>query len=274
LKLWNRVNDLTDIFISLYPSLSLSLFRSFFSRFTKVDLAPGESKTIVFEDLTAKDLEYVGVDSKYILESGDFRLGIGAETDCRSENQAQDWFLNTQDTTSSSVMCMDFSLQLSNDYQPICDNVCGMWSEGICGQQVTDLQTCRETCQRQQWTWDYANCILNYYGESTCTDVNDMQCYDAFGMTSSSSGTSLKKDRQVQQEADHSDNSSVMILTIALVTSFVGLVLGFAITYFYFIRHYLPANANKTVSSNKSSSRMDDQEALLGREQFMDQETL
>jgi len=44
-------------------------------RFEKIELKPGESKTISFE-LNPKDLSYVGRDGKTILEAGDFEVAI------------------------------------------------------------------------------------------------------------------------------------------------------------------------------------------------------
>ena len=44
-------------------------------RFEKIDLKPGESKTVTFE-LNPKDLTYVGRDGKDILEAGDFEISI------------------------------------------------------------------------------------------------------------------------------------------------------------------------------------------------------
>jgi len=44
-------------------------------RFEKIDLKPGESKTVSFE-LEPKDLSYVGRDGKTILEAGDFEVMI------------------------------------------------------------------------------------------------------------------------------------------------------------------------------------------------------
>ena len=43
--------------------------------FTKVDLAPGESKEVVFE-VPAKELAFVGPDGKWRIEKGDFRLTV------------------------------------------------------------------------------------------------------------------------------------------------------------------------------------------------------
>ena len=46
--------------------------------FEKIELQPGESKTVTFE-LPAKELAFVGVDGKWRLEKGDFRLACGGQ---------------------------------------------------------------------------------------------------------------------------------------------------------------------------------------------------
>ena len=47
--------------------------------FTKVDLQPGETKTVTFT-LPAKDLAFVGADGKWVLEEGDFTLKVERQT--------------------------------------------------------------------------------------------------------------------------------------------------------------------------------------------------
>ena len=47
--------------------------------FDKVELQPGETKTVTF-DLKADDLAFVGYDGKWILEEGDFKLMIANQT--------------------------------------------------------------------------------------------------------------------------------------------------------------------------------------------------
>ena len=47
--------------------------------FDKVELQPGETKTVTF-DLNADDLAFVGYDGKWVLEEGDFRLMIADQT--------------------------------------------------------------------------------------------------------------------------------------------------------------------------------------------------
>ena len=47
--------------------------------FDKVELQPGETKTVTF-DLNADDLAFVGYDGKWVLEEGDFKLMIADQT--------------------------------------------------------------------------------------------------------------------------------------------------------------------------------------------------
>ena len=47
--------------------------------FQKVELQPGETKTVSFQ-LPAKDLAFVGADYKWVLEEGEFRLSCGGQT--------------------------------------------------------------------------------------------------------------------------------------------------------------------------------------------------
>ncbi len=47
--------------------------------FTKIELQPGETRTVSFE-LPAKALAFVGFDGRWTLEEGDFRLQAGTET--------------------------------------------------------------------------------------------------------------------------------------------------------------------------------------------------
>jgi beta-glucosidase len=47
--------------------------------FTKIELAPGETKTVTFK-LPAKDLAFVNAEGKWALEEGEFVLKIGKLT--------------------------------------------------------------------------------------------------------------------------------------------------------------------------------------------------
>ena len=48
-------------------------------QFTKIELQPGETKTVTFQ-LPAKELAFVGADGHWTLEEGDFILKIGQQT--------------------------------------------------------------------------------------------------------------------------------------------------------------------------------------------------
>ncbi len=47
--------------------------------FSKVELQPGETKTVTFR-LPAKDLAFVGADCKWVLEEGEFRISCGGQS--------------------------------------------------------------------------------------------------------------------------------------------------------------------------------------------------
>jgi len=58
--------------------------------FTKIELKPGEVKTVTFE-LPAKNLAFVGADGKWTLEEGDFVLKIGDQTVNAVCTQTKTW---------------------------------------------------------------------------------------------------------------------------------------------------------------------------------------
>ena len=58
--------------------------------FTKIELQPGELKTITFQ-LPAKKLAFVGADGKWTLEEGDFILKIGNQTVATACTQTKIW---------------------------------------------------------------------------------------------------------------------------------------------------------------------------------------
>ena len=63
----------SDIVASLIPDVKR------LREFTKVDLAPGESKVVAFT-IPAKELAFVGSDGKWRLEAGDFRMSCGGQS--------------------------------------------------------------------------------------------------------------------------------------------------------------------------------------------------
>ncbi|MCR5077597.1 MAG: glycoside hydrolase family 3 C-terminal domain-containing protein [Prevotella sp.] len=58
--------------------------------FDKIDLQPGETKTVSLT-VPAKDLAFVGYDGKWILEEGDFRIQTGDQTLTVSCDQTKKW---------------------------------------------------------------------------------------------------------------------------------------------------------------------------------------
>ena len=55
--------------------------------------------------LSSKDLEYVGLDLRPVLEAGVFLFGVGPSSDCRSDPDS----------------CVSLNVALSDDYQPACE---------------------------------------------------------------------------------------------------------------------------------------------------------
>lgn len=58
--------------------------------FTKIELQPGETKTVTFE-LPASELAFVGADGKWIIEEGDFILKAGNQTVTVTCNETKKW---------------------------------------------------------------------------------------------------------------------------------------------------------------------------------------
>ena len=58
--------------------------------FTKIELQPGERKTVTFQ-LPAKSLAFVGADGKWTLEEGDFILKVGNQTVGTACTQTKIW---------------------------------------------------------------------------------------------------------------------------------------------------------------------------------------
>ena len=49
-------------------------------RFQRVELAPGETKTVTFE-LPVEELAFWNIDMEYVVEPGDFRLWVAGDSD-------------------------------------------------------------------------------------------------------------------------------------------------------------------------------------------------
>jgi hypothetical protein len=201
-------------------------------RFDKVSLANGESTSLSWV-LTAADLEYVGVDSKFILEGGQYHLGVGPDSDCRTYNYTGSDPTLSKDAGNPNVgqLCNSFTLQLSSSYHPQCDYGCELWARGICGNAV-DPQGCVDTCVSQKWGWNYVECLEDAIVNAQCGA--EFQCYDAFGTSSSASGSGAST--AVYTKDDY--------LLATLLCSFGGLLVGilgtvYASNYYYAI--YWPA---------------------------------
>ena len=121
-------------------------------RFEKVELKSGESVTLEWE-LSAQDFEYVGIDSRIVLESGQFAIGMGHESDCRHYD-----YIDGQNDPGQ--FCELFDLNLTESYNSVCQYGCTLWEAGICGNKV-DISTCTDTCVEQKWDWNYINCLEN-----------------------------------------------------------------------------------------------------------------
>ena len=62
----------SDLVASLVPDVKR------LRAFDKIELAPGEAKTVTFE-IPAHELAFVGADGRWRLEEGDFRLSCGGQ---------------------------------------------------------------------------------------------------------------------------------------------------------------------------------------------------
>lgn len=113
-------------------------------RFTKVELAPGDNTVVQWTLSAAEDLKYIGIDGRYVLESGNYYVGVGPMTDCRAN--------------ASETLCEAFELALSSDYNAVCSKACDMWSNGVCGDTV-DEDVCAKQCREENWEWNYVDCL-------------------------------------------------------------------------------------------------------------------
>ena len=115
-------------------------------RFEKVFLSAGMSTNVTWR-IPASELEYVGVDSWYILENGVYSVGVGSDVDCR------------KNPTSSN--CASFELSTSPSYNKVCATACSIWQRGVCEQSV-NYTICNTTCREQKWSWEYVNCLESF----------------------------------------------------------------------------------------------------------------
>lgn len=135
--------------------------------FEKVYLEKGE-ETTVSVNIPINDLKFVGPhdDTHYIFEHGlQFRVGIGAETDCRVE-----------DADERSVLCSDFiTVDAGDDYIAACEAACEIWSTSGCATEFSfSDKKCWNLCTsvsknddviqhlgegEDGWGWNYVRCL-------------------------------------------------------------------------------------------------------------------
>lgn len=180
---------LTDVYRRVTPEYKL------LKRFTKVELAPGQSSKLKW-DLSAEDLKYIGIDGRYILEDGEYMVTIGHQNDCR--------------TSPSSQQCVSFTLQVSPNYNPICDYACTLWSEGI-NEVTIPYEQCHDMCVDKKWTWNYVDCI-----EDAISHGQEPNCYNALGET--------------KTDSDNNSGFHLTPLVLGIISGIVGMAIGIIIT--------------------------------------------
>lgn len=190
---------LFDMYRSVTPEYKL------LKGFTKVFLAPGEKRTVSFT-LGAEDLKFVGVDSRYILEGGEFNVAIGDDVDCR--------------TDPSNTMCSAFTLKLTQAYSPQCEMACQIWTgpRGVCGSRLSSNE-CSSRCSQENWGWNYVT-----YIESLVIDgcsVSSTNVKTSSLTSSSDSSTTLCQ--------ENSFGAKEISVTVGSVIG--GMLLGFLATY-------------------------------------------
>ena len=177
-----------------------------------MELSVGEAKTIEWTLSAAEDLKYIGIDGRYVLESGEYRVGIDASTDCR-EN-------------ASIPLCASFELSLSDEYNSVCDTACVMWENGICGDSI-DSETCSSQCRKEQWDWNYVDCLE----ETISGGCVDWQCYDAFSTSTASTNNSDCGDTNY----DYTSND---LAFGTLISALAGVLVGSAATWLFLFARY------------------------------------
>ncbi len=101
----------------------------------KVHLNVGEEATVGM-DLSADDLKYVGPhdDTHWIMEDGQqFRIGVGAGTDCRSN-------------PASQSLCSELvTIHAGDNYVGACDAACEIWASSGCDNYFSST-ACWDMC--------------------------------------------------------------------------------------------------------------------------------
>lgn len=147
-------------------------------RFAKTPLLqPGESYQFTTTISAREDLSYYGIadgaNSRKMMESGLFYIGIGPKADCRAHPEA----------------CMNFTLSLTDKYNPVCEAACRMWGKARTSCPNEDIAglsgparafmgegptspgaaTCHSRCLKDQdWDWNYVSCLERQVWSGKC----------------------------------------------------------------------------------------------------------
>lgn len=206
-------------------------------RFAKVTLGAGESTTVTFS-LPVSELKYIGMDSRYILEGGEYLVAVGPDTDCRSD----------------SSNCLSFSLDLSSSYNPVCDMACDteMYSQAMATCKSSDdnsITNCRTLCTTQAWSWNYVDCLENTANGIQACYNNAPQCY--------SPTAAANPEAAVACNADDSSVETSYFYMFVGISVVCGAIFGVLATYFSvklgFFR--VSSSNNRQYDEEKSSSR-------------------
>lgn len=152
--------------------------------FTKVFLQPDEETTVSFT-IPVADLRFVGPndDRHFIIDpSMSFRVGIGSNTDCRSDNPAVNnlcIYVNNQTTVAKP--------HKARPYSAACEAACDIWiHKSSCGSEVgLSMNACLEMCTavntfpaeasdlpKDGWGWNYVNCLESVVTGMTRMDLD------------------------------------------------------------------------------------------------------
>lgn len=200
---------LTDLYRSVSPEDKRLV------AFSKHSLRGGEQTEVSYE-LSAEQLAFVGVHGHYLLEDGDFLLGVSPYADCRgSADNLTASAATSSDTSSEGPMCAAFALRTSSAYDPVCSTACDMWTttttteevqtsstttegvpsnsysivsgQGVCSRVLRSRSACMAVCRTQGWDWGHVHCLTPHYRAppAECSSWEQVKCFDAFNMRTS-----------------------------------------------------------------------------------------
>lgn len=145
-------------------------------RFAKTPLLqPGESFIFTITIRPRDDLSFYGVadgaNSRSMMESGLFYIGLGPKVDCRAHPEA----------------CTNFTLSLTDKYSPICETACQVWDKArlSCSREALASlvgparafvgrggpagSDCQTRCLKEgDWDWNYVSCLEKQVWSGSC----------------------------------------------------------------------------------------------------------